>query len=142
MSIETQSEKKGDPVRRSFNICTEINEIKRVYFERYATLLEEDLENMNPTLGKFLRTILLKGRSESDAIDHKMAEQDAEDLIPTKTTQLNVTNGTAFSSLLCLRSKSQIALTLDVYRRKTGVDLETSIRKEFHGETQFGVIAF
>lgn len=50
-------------------------------------------------------------------------------------------NGTAFNTVLCLRSRQQLESTLEAYKKKTGVDLETDIRKEFTGDMLNGLLA-
>lgn len=106
----------------------------------YGKSLEHDLKD--DTSGHFKRLLvsLAQGnRDENTGVNEAQATADAEALIAAGESKWG-TEESQFNAILVTRSYQQLRQTFSEYERLAGKDIEESIKKEFSGNVQKGLL--
>jgi len=117
-----------------------IKTIAQFYEQNYGKSLESDLKG--DTSGHFKRLLvsLCQGnREENQGVNEAQATADAEALITAGEDKWG-TDESQFNSILITRSYQQLRQTFAEYERLSGKDIEDSIKKEFSGSVQKGLL--
>lgn len=126
-------------------LCTlsnrEIQIIRQAYQQSYHKNLESDLKG--DTAGTFKRLMVAlcnAGRDESMMTNLQSATADAQALLQAGELRLG-TDESTFNMILCQRNIAQLQLIFQEYQRLTGHDIEKSIKSEFSGDAEDGLLA-
>jgi len=120
----------------------EIEQLKEVYKEMFEVELEEDLKS--DTSGHFrnLMVSLVSGaRQENDfEVEEDKAEEDAQKFFDAGEAAWGTDEG-SMNSILCLRSRPQLALTFEKYHAVSGRTIQEAIESECGDELKEGFLA-
>jgi len=117
-----------------------IRTIAQFYEQMYGKSLESDLKG--DTSGHFKRLLvsLCQGnRDENQGVNEAQATLDAENLIKAGEAKWG-TEESEFNMILVTRSYQQLRQTFAEYERLANKDIEESIKKEFSGSVQKGLL--
>lgn len=125
-------------------ICThknnEIDGIKKAYAEKYKSELEEDLkEELSGEFKTLIRALLAGGRDESVEEDVDAAVDEAKSLQEAGVGTVG-TDESFFTMILSSRSYGNLRLIFEAYKELAGCDIEDSIKSEFSGDLQAGLL--
>jgi annexin A7/11 len=118
-----------------------IESIKKAYKKEHDDSLEDDIKS--ETSGNLRRLLISQcsaGRDESETVDIKMAQKDAQDIFNAGVQQFG-TDESVFNVVLCSRSITQLRVTFDEYKKIAGCDIVDSIKSETSGKLQEGFLA-
>nr|CAH7739078.1 unnamed protein product [Callosobruchus chinensis] len=110
------------------------------FFAVYGKPLEKDLKG--DTSGHFKRlcvSLVQANRDENQGVNEQQAVADAEAMISAGESKWG-TEESIFNKILITRSYQQLRATFAEYERLTGKDIEESIKKEFSGDIQKGLL--
>ncbi|XP_017773311.1 PREDICTED: annexin B9 isoform X2 [Nicrophorus vespilloides] len=117
-----------------------INTIAQFYEQTYGKSLESDLKGDTSGHFKRLCVSLCQGnRDENQGVNEAQATADAEELIAAGEDKWG-TDESAFNAILISRSYQQLRQTFAEYERLTDKDIEESIKKEFSGSVEKGLL--
>nr|CAI5817780.1 unnamed protein product [Callosobruchus analis] len=117
-----------------------IRTIAQFYEQMYGKPLEKDLKG--DTSGHFKRlcvSLVQANRDENQGVNEQQAVADAEAMISAGESKWG-TEESVFNKILITRSYQQLRATFAEYERLTGKDIEESIKKEFSGDIQKGLL--
>ncbi|CAH1962058.1 unnamed protein product [Acanthoscelides obtectus] len=117
-----------------------IRTIAQFYEQMYGKPLEKDLKG--DTSGHFKRlcvSLVQANRDENQGVNEQQAVADAEAMIAAGESKWG-TEESIFNQVLITRSYQQLRATFAEYERLTGKDIEESIKKEFSGDIQKGLL--
>ncbi|CAH1108214.1 unnamed protein product [Psylliodes chrysocephalus] len=117
-----------------------IRTIAQFYEQMYGKNLEKDLKG--DTSGHFKRlciSLVQANRDENQGVNEQQALADAEALIEAGESKWG-TEESMFNQVLITRSYQQLRATFSEYERLTGKDIEQSIKKEFSGSIEKGLL--
>uniref|UniRef100_A0A0B7AN97 Annexin n=2 Tax=Arion vulgaris TaxID=1028688 RepID=A0A0B7AN97_9EUPU len=124
-------------------LCTrsnaQIQEIKKVYQEKFQKSLESDI--IGDTSGHFkklLVSLLQTNRSDSKNVDRNMANQDAKALYQAGEQKWG-TEESQFNKILVSRSFPQLRATFEEYKKISKKDIEEVLQSEFSGNILSGL---
>lgn len=124
-------------------LCTrsnaQIQEIKKVYKEKFNKDLEKDI--IGDTSGNFkklLVSLIQANRSDSNDVDRNMAHADAKALYQAGEGKWG-TDESQFNRILASRSFPQIRATLEEYQKISKKDMEEVLKSEFSGDILSGM---
>lgn len=124
-------------------LCTRSNaqlqEIKRVYKEKFNTDLEKDI--IGDTSGDFKKLLVglvQANRSDSQEVDRNKANQDAKALFEAGEGKWG-TDESRFNAILVSRSYPQLRATFEEYSKISKKDIEVVIQSEFSGNVLRGM---
>uniref|UniRef100_A0A914WV14 Annexin n=1 Tax=Plectus sambesii TaxID=2011161 RepID=A0A914WV14_9BILA len=125
-------------------MCTrsnhQIHAIKADYKQMYNRDLEKDLKS--ETGGHFERLLVslsCGGRDESNNVDMKRAEQDAEALYKAGEKRFG-TDESMFNSILATQNFAQLRKVFAVYGKFASHDIEKAIENEMSGDLRDGLL--
>lgn len=124
-------------------LCTrsnaQIQEIKKVYQEKFGKDLEKDI--VGDTSGNFKRlmvSLVQANRSDSKDVDRNMAHQDAKALYQAGEQKWG-TDESQFNKILASRSFPQLRATFEEYKKISKKDMEEVLKSEFSGDILSGL---
>ncbi|GFN89710.1 Annexin [Plakobranchus ocellatus] len=124
-------------------LCTrsnaQIQEIKKVYQEKFGKDLEKDITG--DTSGNFKRlmvSLVQANRSDSKDVDRNMAHQDAKALYQAGEQKWG-TDESQFNKVLASRSFPQLRAMFEEYKKISKKDMEEVLKSEFSGDILSGL---
>ncbi|XP_076456172.1 annexin A6-like [Babylonia areolata] len=124
-------------------LCTRSNaqmqEIKRVYKEKFNKELEKDI--IGDTSGDFKKLLVglvQANRSDSQEVDRNKAHQDAKALFEAGEGKWG-TDESRFNAILVSRSYPQLRATFEEYQKISKKDIEEVLKSEFSGDVLSGM---
>ncbi|XP_023022148.1 annexin B9 isoform X1 [Leptinotarsa decemlineata] len=117
-----------------------IRTIAQFYEQIYGKPLEKDLKD--DTSGHFKRllvSLVQANREENQGVNEQQAVADAEAIIAAGESKWG-TEESVFNTVLITRSYQQLRATFSEYERLTGKDIEATIKKEFSGSIEKGLL--
>ncbi|CAH0555501.1 unnamed protein product [Brassicogethes aeneus] len=126
-------------------MCTmtsnDIQIIRETYEEMYGNSLEDDLKgDTSGTFKRLMVSLCNAARDECFDVNPDQATADAAALADAGEGQWG-TDESTFNMILCQRSYPQLQATFDEYQNITGKDIEESIKSEFSGSAEDGMLA-
>ncbi|XP_059169999.1 annexin A6-like [Physella acuta] len=124
-------------------LCTrsnvQIQEIKKVYKEKFNKDLEKDIiVDTSGHFKKLLVSLIQGNRSDSNEVDRNMAHADAKALFQAGEQKWG-TDESQFNKILVSRSFPQIRATLEEYSKISKKDMEEVLKSEFSGDVLSGM---
>ncbi|XP_076823709.1 annexin A7-like [Clavelina lepadiformis] len=119
----------------------QVNKIKEVYKKEYKKDLEKALTSeTSGDFKKLLVSLCNAARDESSSVSDSQAVADAEALYKAGEKKLGTDEAT-FNRILCMRSFAQLRATFREYNKIAKKDIVQSIKSEFSGDAEDGLIA-
>uniref|UniRef100_T1IXK8 Annexin n=1 Tax=Strigamia maritima TaxID=126957 RepID=T1IXK8_STRMM len=119
----------------------QIREINAAYLRLYRKPMEKDLiEDTSGHFRKLLVSLSMGNRNENPTPDPARAAQDAQGLYQAGAARWG-TDEALFNSILVAQHFNQVRLVCSEYQRISGKSLENSIKSEFSGYVETGLLA-
>jgi len=120
---------------------SEIAALKEEYTYEIKRDLQDDLQSESSGHFKRLLHSLSNGmREEMDDINESLAKADAAELVEAGIGTIG-TDESVFNRILCSQSSAQLRQVFHQYRKMTGQSIINTIKKEFSGSIQEGLLA-
>lgn len=125
-------------------LCTTTNEEVIAIREAYKKEVKRDLEKdvVSEASGHFERILVsvLQGNRETGPVDQAKAEADAKKLYDAGEGKWG-TDESAFNTILATRSFPQLQAIFKAYNKVAGRSIQSSIKREFSGDIERGLLA-
>lgn len=119
----------------------EIRCITAAYQAAYYRSLEDDLRgDTSGTFKRLLVSLCTAGRDENPHVNHAQATADAQDLLNAGELRWG-TDESTFNMIMCQRSYPHLRVVFDEYQRISGRSIEESVKSEFSGNSEDGLLA-
>lgn len=125
-------------------LCTKTNaqmkEIKEAYKDMYGKELEKAVKG--DVSGDFQNMLvsLITAERDDGGVDEDKAKKDAKDLKEAGVDAWG-TDESAFNLVFCQRSYAQLRAVAKAYKKQVGEELAKSVKKEFSGDVEKGLLA-
>uniref|UniRef100_A0A4D5R9Q8 Annexin n=1 Tax=Scolopendra viridis TaxID=118503 RepID=A0A4D5R9Q8_SCOVI len=119
----------------------EVREVNAAYYQLFHKPLEKHLiEDTSGHFRRLLVSLCMGNRNENPSVDHAKAMQDANALYQAGEAHWG-TDESIFNSILVSQSFPQLQAVFAEYQKLTGKRIQQSIKNEFSGDIERGLLA-
>ncbi|KAL5545245.1 hypothetical protein UlMin_009029 [Ulmus minor] len=119
---------------------SQIQHFKQIYFSRFGSYLEHDIERQtSDDLKKLLLAYVSTQRYEGLEVDRETAAMDAKALYKAGEKKLG-TDEKTFIRIFSERSRAHMAVVASAYRDMYGSSLKQAVKKETSGNFELGLL--